>query len=242
MHSRFTARRSLCALICVLLLAFACLPTGRQAEGGDARHGAENQCVACHTQASGRAGEVAGLYLKSSHARQGCEACHGGDPSQQEKLRAHNGNFISIPDRAETLAMCGRCHTSALREFERSRHFPESRNIPRLDCAECHGTHTVGNPPETFGYVTLCTSCHGLEYLPELPAPVSSMLALTDELRDMIRVAEWRNKPLSGDFIAGRRRFRRSIAEIVHSTDLQSGLPKAPEILKSGESLKTMLK
>ncbi|MCW5967472.1 MAG: cytochrome c3 family protein [Blastocatellales bacterium] len=240
MHSRSSVRKALSAPICALLLVFACLPTGRQA--GSARPGDENQCIACHSRASGRAGEVAGLHLKSSHAKQGCQSCHGGDPSQQEKLRAHSGGFISAPDRAETLAMCGRCHSSALREFERSRHFPESRNIPRLDCAECHGTHTVGNPPETFGYVALCTSCHGLEYLPELPEPVTQMLALTDDLQDAVRVAERQNRPLSADFITGRRRLRRNIAEIVHSTDLQSGLPRAPDILRRGESLKAMVK
>src|SRR5262247_1896782 len=64
-----------------------------------------DNCVNCHTQSTGRAAEVVGIHQASSHGRAGvgCDDCHGGDPAQTEKAKAHSTNFTGKPDRNATL-------------------------------------------------------------------------------------------------------------------------------------------
>jgi hypothetical protein len=217
------------------------LPTSQQARLLRPQNGVEDKCLACHKGAAGRAGEVVGLHLQSSHAKLGCVDCHGGDAAAHDKTRAHAGKFVGKPDRAATLMMCGECHEVPLAQFKGSRHFPEKKNIPRLDCVECHGAHTVGNPPETFSFVGFCAGCHGLEYLPELPDPVKQLLAVSDGLRDSGHVAEFKKKTIPREFLDGRKQIRREISEVVHPTDVSRGTAKLPEILRRGNELKAII-
>jgi cytochrome c553 len=237
---------TLCGWRLAICFGFAALylllPTSQQARHLMPQNRVEDKCLACHKGAAGRAGEVVGLHLQSSHASLGCLDCHGGDSSTDDKVRAHGGKFVSKPDRAATLTMCGECHEAPLTQFKVSRHFPEKKNIPRLDCVECHGAHTVGNPPETFSFVGFCAGCHGLEYLPELPAPVLQLLAVSDDLRDSVRVAEFKKKTIPREFLDGRKQIRREISEVVHPTDVSRGAAKLPEILRRRDELKTLIK
>jgi hypothetical protein len=134
--------------------------------------------------------------------------------------------------------MCGNCHQQQLTQFKSGRHFPERRGIPRIDCAECHGAHSIGNPPEGFVLVQYCAGCHGLEYLPALPQPFIDLLTLSDELRDAVNRRPLKDRKLSDEFINRRKEIRRLTAEIIHPTDRDGGLKRIPQILLEGEKLK----
>jgi hypothetical protein len=85
-----------------------------------------------------------------------------------------------------------------------------------------------------------CTNCHGLEYLPELPAAFRNLLQVADEEnRLLVRLSAWGRKP-SDELLAKRQEIRHIIGDLVHKTDLPHGLERAPEIVKLNESLKRM--
>jgi hypothetical protein len=186
---------------------------------------AEN-CTSCHQKQSDR---LVSLYQRSIHWRAGvmCDSCHGGDTSAADKQKAHGSDFIARPAGSQALKVCGTCHSQQLTAFKASHHFSEYR--PRLDCTVCHGAHTIGAPGRNFSFAYVCSGCHGLEYLPALPPEFQKMLALADEL-ERLEVAK--------EMLERKRRIRRLISEIVHSTDLPGGLEKIPHILQLGNALK----
>jgi hypothetical protein len=197
-----------------------------------------NNCIKCHIQATGRAGEVVGIYRASTHARVdiSCTGCHGGDPEQIDKLKAHSGRFTVKPDRTGLLLMCGNCHERQLDQFKTSRHFPENQGVPRLDCADCHGVHSIGNTPESFTFAQYCAGCHGLEYLPALAQPLQDLVVLIDELNDTARRISAKGGKLSDDLIKQRKEIRRNTAEIIHPTS--NGSVGIDKILLEGEKIK----
>jgi hypothetical protein len=134
--------------------------------------------------------------------------------------------------------MCGACHQPQLAQFKTGKHFPEKQGIPRLDCAECHGAHAVGNQPETFSFGQFCVSCHGLEYLPPLPQQFQDLLNLSDDLRDAFNRLAAKGREPSDEAIKQRKEIRRLTAEIVHRTDSPGGIERIPMILTQGEKLK----
>lgn len=192
---------------------------------------AVDNCVSCHEK---RPDDPINLFKRSIHGRtrKTCSSCHGGEASAAEKASAHSGRFIGQPSSNDVLAMCGGCHQAALAAFKTSRHFPEHRGSPRVDCVQCHGAHTVGSATRNLSFVNYCTGCHGLEYLPGLPAEIQKTLSMLDDLRDAIRALESNGRALSVDEAQRRKEVRRSIAEIVHPTDLKGGLLKAADVQK----------
>lgn len=203
-----------------------------------------DNCIECHAQSTGRAAEVVGLHRQSTHGKASiaCNDCHGGDVAASDKQKAHSGEFVGKPDANGTLAMCGNCHQGPLDQFKSSRHFQARKGQPRLDCAECHGAHSIGNPPETFSFSQYCAGCHGLEYLPALPVPFEQMLALTDEVRDQFTVLRDKGKPINKELATKRADLRRQIAAIIHPTDLKSGLERIPALLRQAEKLNAIIK
>ena len=83
-----------------------------------------------------------------------------------------------------------------------------------------------------------CSGCHGLEYLPALPSQWRDMLAVSDEIRNSIREREEAGSHPSSDVITRAKDIRRQIAEVVHATDLQSGIERSADIVKQGEAVK----
>ena len=118
--------------------------------------------------------------------------------------------------------------------FTSSRHNPATRNAPRVDCADCHGIHTVGAPPRDFVFSNICASCHGLEYLPALPAPFIAMLKLSDDLRQAVSSLGEKATP---EINSRRREIQVQMGTIVHSTDLNGGINRIPQILEQGSAL-----
>lgn len=233
---RWLSLTVLCVWLC---LAVALLLHG----GGGVTAQTEDNCNACHRRQKDNAGQIVAVYQSSTHGRAsiGCDGCHGGDPSQLEKTRAHAGRFIARPDTAATLLMCGNCHQKPLEYFKSSRHFADRPNVRRLDCAECHGVHGIGAASESFRWPVFCAGCHGLEYLPQLPRSFQEMLALADDLGDGLHRLEVKGRPPGAEIIRRRKEIRHLISELVHQTDARGGTERIPRILELGTSLKQQI-
>ncbi|MFL6276158.1 MAG: c-type cytochrome [Blastocatellia bacterium] len=200
-----------------------------------------NTCISCHQQSGD--GSVA-LFNQSVHSRNAitCVACHGGDYIARDKAAAHALNFIGKPSAVEQLKMCGACHEQPPADFKSSLHFPKNFEVPRLSCSDCHGAHSVGSAVRArdFSFAVFCTNCHGLEYLPELPAAFRGLLQIADdENRTLARYRAWGREP-SGELLDRRREVRRRIGDLVHKTDFQRGVERAPEIMKLHETFKSL--
>jgi hypothetical protein len=200
----------------------------------------EDNCSACHRQQKDNS--VFTIFKGSTHGRGGitCNRCHGGDPSQSEKNKAHADHFIAKPDTAGTLEMCGRCHRQPLEFFKSSRHVAARPNAARLDCVECHGVHAIGAASDSLRWPQFCAGCHGLEYLPPLPRPFQEMLALADDLSDGLHRLDQKGgvKP---ELIQRRKEIRHMISELVHQTDTKGGVERIPRILELGATLKQQI-
>ena len=202
---------------------------------------AVDNCMACHEK---RSDDPANLFKSSAHgrARKTCSSCHEGDGSASERASAHSGRFIGQPSSNDVLAMCGACHQPVLAAFKTSRHFPEHRGSSRVDCVQCHGAHIVGSPSHNFSFASFCAGCHGLEYLPGLPGEIQKTLVMLDDLSDAIRALESKGRVLSAAETQQRREIRRSIADIVHPTDLKGGLLKASGVQERIRDLSQAIK
>ena len=188
-----------------------------------------DNCVACHQKQSD---EAVSLFPSSTHGRtrKTCASCHGGVASAADKVAAHGGRFIGQASSNQVLTMCGSCHAGVLASFKTSRHFPEKRDVPRVDCVRCHGAHAIGSPSHAVSFAYYCTGCHGLEYLPRLPEELQRTLSMSDDLGDQIRAAQSAGRSLSPEESGRRRELRRAIADLVHRTDTQGAVQKAATI------------
>jgi hypothetical protein len=199
----------------------------------------KDTCIDCHNRLKDKAGQVVSIYQTSTHSRKsvGCDGCHGGDSSQAEKSNAHAGHFIARPDTSATLEMCGKCHRQPLEFFKSSRHVAARPNAARLDCAECHGVHSIGAASDSFRWPQFCAGCHGLEYLPQLPRQFQEMLTLADDLREGIHRLEVNGRAPAKELIESRKEIRHMISELVHKTDAKGGVGRIPRLLELGATL-----
>jgi mono/diheme cytochrome c family protein len=199
-----------------------------------------NTCISCHQQTGDSS---VALYDRSVHLRNAvsCVDCHGGNYKASEKAAAHTAGFIGKPSPVAQLGMCGACHQQALADFKTSSHFPKNLNVPRLTCGDCHGAHTIGSAARDFSYAMFCTNCHGLEYLPELPAAFRSLLQIADQENGLLNCfVAWGRRP-SNELLAKRREIRRIIGNLVHKTDMRRGLERQPEIVKLDDDFRLTL-
>jgi hypothetical protein len=188
----------------------------------------EDNCVVCHQNVDQ---SLVKLYKSSVHGRIGraCTTCHGGTPTATTKSEAHSGRFVGQPSASQALLICGSCHNNPLSQLRLGRHFSDKQTA-RVGCVECHGAHSVGSASRNFSFAYYCTGCHGLEYLPHLPEQFQKLLGSLDDLHDLKRNLDSGDQRLSQEAENERRQIRHQIAEIVHPTDLKSGLSKAQEL------------
>jgi hypothetical protein len=232
-------RVEVCILAVAIFAAVAALyGFGAKADRRDGiSFGQSDGCVTCHRKQSD--GAVA-LYSTSVHfgAGKSCNNCHGGDPSAQDKQAAHSLNFVGQPDTEQSVKMCGSCHRPELALYKASHHFPEHKNVTRVDCVQCHGAHSVGSPKRDFSFGYFCSGCHGQEYLPGLQQQFQDMLTLWDDMEDSVRAIEANGHHPSEAVMQKRKEIQSLTADIVHRTDLEAGTGKIPHILELGEQLK----
>lgn len=200
----------------------------------------QDTCIACHQK---NADETIDLFAHSTHSRSSlsCNDCHGGDPMANEKQAAHSQNFVGKMISNQILERCGSCHQAQLATFQSSRHFPAQKNMARVDCVQCHGAHTVGKLQGDSNFAYVCTGCHGLEYLPELPLAVRKTLDMTDEIRNLLRDLEGKGVKPTEESVKLRRELRHEVGQRVHATDAKGVQENATKFLEMGNRLKKLL-
>jgi hypothetical protein len=199
-----------------------------------------NNCVDCHKK---NQDEVVGLFAQSTHARRqlSCEHCHGGEASAKEKSAAHARSFIARPTGSQVLEMCSTCHQSQFAAFKTGKHLREDGNTPRVDCVQCHGAHLIGSPSRKSEFALLCSNCHGLEYIPELPDYLRQILSANDEVKNALNELQSAGRKPSDSLVNKRRELRKRIAEIVHPTDAGVAKIQMQSILDMSNALKLQI-
>ncbi len=138
-------------------------------------------------------------WSESVHALKGvtCEACHGGDPKQPSKEKAHI-NFKNNTDPESPVyytnvpKTCGKCHSKELANFENSKHYQKLESLKLAPtCTTCHAPHTftVMNPEE---FRTSCGNCHSVykKVAPyDIPLKAEDLLGKVNKLKFNIEMA-----------------------------------------------------
>lgn len=175
---RASARLALLAFPTALLLAPLTprATEGQQAARLSAASDSAYGCIVCH--ADKRRAFVSGV-----HSERGirCTDCHGGNPAAFEIADAHVGRFVGAPGKAETVQVCGACHSSvdAMRQYglpadqvaelRASRHGQllfERGNEDAPTCTDCHDAHTILRPDDARSNThptaipATCGRCH----------------------------------------------------------------------------------
>jgi hypothetical protein len=147
--------------------------------------GATNQCFECHRVLNHQQETIATAWQESIHGKGGvtCADCHGGDPTSDRMGIAmdRTKGFIGKPSRAQTVGMCGSCHSDPGRMSKYSLSTDQyakywtsvhgQRLLAAADtqvaiCIDCHGSHDIkkASDPTAAVYPTnvpkLCASCH----------------------------------------------------------------------------------
>ncbi len=152
-----------------------------------------NNCVSCHSRVLEPL-RLGNRYLDwqfSRHRDEGasCEKCHGGDPSAEDKQKAHAGvspasdqqSRLHWKNQPET---CGACHQNVASAFVESAHYKRINGIGLgPSCNTCHAhmaKKVIYSLDET---ADLCSRCHdsinSLKPRPEIPARAKeTMMAL----------------------------------------------------------------
>jgi len=145
-------------------------------------------CVGCHmSRPDIRGGRHVTERDTGPHGRHdvGCEACHGGDPTTLDPLRAHRGMLhrshpASPVGRISLPGTCGGCHAGPFTAFQKSRHYELVRAGDRdaPTCATCHG-EVAGMLLSPRQLEAQCASCHGVgRVAPNNDLPVEGRLML----------------------------------------------------------------
>jgi hypothetical protein len=141
---------------------------------------ADDSCIDCHKDNKFRVQnrvlfDYYNNWKNSIHDLSGvtCSDCHGGDPAQPTKEKAHNKSYSPLDHRDKESYRkipytCGKCHESIFNNFRQSKHYEalliEGRGP---QCATCHGSLNA----EVF-YTSIvarsCKECHN-EYTGNLP-------------------------------------------------------------------------
>ncbi len=130
-------------------------------------------------------------WSESVHALKAtCDDCHGGDPKQATKEKAHI-NFKNITDPQSPVyytnvpKTCGKCHPKELGNFENSTHFQKLESLKLAPtCTTCHHPHAFTKPnPEDFRIS--CGNCHSVS---NKVAPFDIPLKAEDLLRKVTKL------------------------------------------------------
>lgn len=138
-------------------------------------------------------------WSESVHALKAtCDDCHGGDPKQATKEKAHI-NIKTITDLQSPVyytnvpKTCGKCHPKELDNFENSAHFQKLESLKLAPtCTTCHHPHEFTTPnPEDFR--NSCGNCHSVskKVAPfDVPLKAEDMLRKVNKLQFNIEMAQ----------------------------------------------------
>lgn len=158
-------------------------PVGPAATDGAVAAGAG--CVSCHERIDNEQHDIAEAWRASVHGAAGitCADCHGGNPDSDEVSIAMSAaaGFQGVPDRTETVELCGTCHSDVERmrqyqiptdqyaKYRSSVHGEQlftKKDTRVAICTDCHGDHDVKKASDPTAKVyplnvpNLCASCH----------------------------------------------------------------------------------
>lgn len=144
-----------------------------------------NTCATCHTAIDNKNHDLVTQWDASVHGQNqiACADCHGGDPTSDQVTVAMSPakGFKGVPDRTQTVALCGTCHSDVDRmrqyqiptdqyaKYKSSVHGERllNANDTRVAiCTDCHGVHDVKKASDPTAKVyplnvpSLCASCH----------------------------------------------------------------------------------
>ena len=160
------------AFIVVLVAPFATAavpPLGAQQSG-------DYGCVVCHA-------DKRRAFMVGVHSERGiqCHDCHGGNPASFETATAHQGRFVGVPSKLQTVQICAACHSDPnqmrqyglpadqVAELRTSRHgqlLLGQGNTDAPTCTNCHDAHMILRPDDARSRVypanipATCTGCH----------------------------------------------------------------------------------
>ncbi len=139
-------------------------------------------------------------WSESVHALKGvtCDVCHGGDPIQPTKDKAHEGiknstdlnssvYYTNVPN------TCGKCHSNELANFENSKHYQKLEALETAPtCTTCHAPHMFSIlKPEEFR--NFCGNCHSVytKVAPyDAPLQAEYLLGKVNKLKSDIQTAQ----------------------------------------------------
>jgi hypothetical protein len=123
----------------------------------------QDSCVRCHFLCENKAKENSVIaWKKSVHFRpdSGCSDCHGGDRFFYMDFKP---GHMGIPDRAQTVVMCEKCHEPQVHDFVQRRRPVPGKTMCAATCVNCHGYHRVAKADSGIITKTTCGGCHSLE-------------------------------------------------------------------------------
>ena len=185
---------------------------------------AKSACVRCHAR-TGKGGVVYPEYIRwvsSPHAAKnvGCEACHGGDPTTDDKDKSHAG--MIPPGAADSPVSpkkvpqtCGQCHEMEYQHYVQSKHSKKLADGEQgATCVTCHGSTATAVPTAVTVRHT-CEICHTHEKHndPSIPERAyHALLALTEARGgvDLAQVAVLAAKDRKQDTAALERNVARA--------------------------------
>jgi hypothetical protein len=127
-----------------------------------------------------------------------CDNCHGGDPDQDIKEKAHTGiKRSSDPDSTvfyrNVPETCGECHSEELKQFMNSLHYQRLKALKQAPtCDTCHSPHefrVVINKTELYD---LCRTCHNtvMRIAPDVPETAVTTVESAEKLKNEIIAAQ----------------------------------------------------
>jgi len=161
----------------------------------------ETNCVRCHMEVGGVYSDAVIHFAGSTHDFMGlsCNACHGGDTSDDEYAHARGGYAGTHP--GDLRKKCSACHSAAAEVFKKSVHFQEKFDWRYPTCYTCHGDHAIGRGDTVIA--SACTQCHGAKAVASIGSGESEIIwkSRTEGAHgnkvSIEMLAEGANRPLS---------------------------------------------
>jgi len=225
------------ALVCLGIVVALRLSLLMEASAsGPAAQSKTSNCVSCHSRLPERLSRPVTRAIKSVHtlASVECSGCHGGDPEAPAFEIAH-ARLDRPPASSGVAGFCGRCHADQQTLYAGSGHAKIRGTKAVVNCVDCHGAHDVGDPPELFSLEAYCGSCHGLEYLPALPADFRALLQADDRLSTSLKGRF--GKPRDAAETEHTRTVHRELGRLVHRGSLDISSQEAQNLVERMDRL-----
>lgn len=161
----------------------------------------KNHCASCHSRLTAPL-SVSNKYFEwhiSLHRDHsvGCERCHGGDPTTQDKNKAHQhvlpaSHSQSKVHPANLPETCSVCHSAVVKSFVQSAHYEKLKGSGLgPSCTTCHehmASAVVQTPTET---AALCARCHNavnglLPARPDIPEKAKDVMEALNRAKSMV--------------------------------------------------------